>query len=82
MKEFILAALLFVVIGLCVAVIAKNCNTKKEEKTYIIEGMCLGMCFGALIGSIFIEHIGIFLSLGMLAGETIGCYIRKNENKE
>lgn len=77
MKEFILAASPFVVIGLCIAVIVKNFNTKKEGKTYITEGMCLGMCFGSLIGTFFIEHIGIFLSLGMLIGETIGCSINK-----
>ena len=82
MKEFILAALPFVIIGLCVAVIVKNCKTSKEEKTYITEGMCLGMCFGSLIGSFFIKHIGIFLSLGMLIGETIGCSIKKKDKKE
>ena len=82
MKEVILAALPFVVIGLCVAVIAKNNNIKKGEKTYITEGMCLGMCFGALIGCMFKNYIGIFLSLGMLVGETIGCFIKKNEKEE
>ena len=81
MKEFILAALPFVVIGLCVAVIAKNSRSKKENKTYITEGMCLGMCFGSLIGSFFTNHIGIFLSLGMLIGETVGCFIEKKEKK-
>ena len=38
------------------------------------------MSFGLLIGTSFSsEHLGIFLSLGMLIGEAIGLYIKKDK---
>ena len=78
MKDFILAALPFIIIGISVAVIIVNNNKNKNKESYISEGMCLGMSFGLLLGSSFaIEHLGIFLSLGMLVGEAIGSYIKK-----
>lgn len=40
------------------------------------------MSFGVLLGSLYSEHLGIFLSLGMLIGEAIGSCIKKTNNKE
>ena len=78
MKDFILTSLPFIIIGISVAVIIVNSNKNKE--TYISEGMCLGMSFGLLLGTSFgNEHIGLFLSLGMLIGEAIGSFIIKNK---
>ncbi len=38
------------------------------------------MSFGLLLGTSFAsEHLGIFLSLGMLVGEAIGSCIKKNK---
>ena len=41
--------------------------------------MCLGMCFGVLLGSLYSEHLGIFLGLCMLIGEAIGSFIKKRQ---
>lgn len=78
MKDFILAALPFVIMGISVAIIIVNSNKNKEA--YISEGMCLGMSFGLLLGTSFgNEHTGLFLSLGMLIGEAIGSFIKKDK---
>ena len=81
MKDFILAALPFVLTGISVAVIIVNVNKSKskDKETYICEGMSIGMCFGVAVGSMILEHLGIFLSLGMLIGEAIGSCIKKNK---
>ena len=69
MKDFILAALPFVIIGISVAIIIVNINKNKNKVTYTPEGMCLGMSFGLLLSTLFSsEHMGLFLSLGMLIG--------------
>lgn len=70
MKDFIFAALPFVIIGICVAIIAAN--YKNEKKTYASEGMALGMCFGVAISSAFHINYGLGISLGLLIGEAIG----------
>lgn len=75
MKDFILAALPFVIIGLCLAVIFAN--YKKEKSTHCSEGMCIGMCFGVAISSILKINIGLGISLGMLIGEAVGMLIEK-----
>lgn len=84
MKDFVLAALPFLIIGISIAIIIVNSNKakgkKSEENTYIGEGMCLGMSLGILLGQTFAkEHLGIFLSSGMLVGEAIGSSIKKKE---
>lgn len=75
MKDFVLAALPFVIIGICLAIICAN--FKKEKKTYCSEGMCIGMCLGVSFSSVFKINMGLGLSLGMLVGETIGILIEK-----
>ena len=77
MKKFVLAALPFVALGICVIIIVINSKNKKVDDTYLAEGMCLGMSFGLLFGSMFSDHLGIFLSLGMMIGEAIGSFINK-----
>lgn len=55
---------------------------KKQEKKngYEAMGMSLGMCFGAAVGTIFPEYIGVTLSMGMLTGLVIGmCFGKKHE---
>ena len=77
MKDFILAALPFVIIGICLAVIFAN--FKKDKKTYCSEGMSIGMCLGVALSSAIDMNIGLGISLGMLIGETIGILIEKKE---
>ena len=49
MKEFILSALSWVIIGLCIVVICANKKSKKND--YISEGMCIGMSLGILFST-------------------------------
>ena len=81
---FAAAALPWVVMGICVAVLLVN--RKKQSKTdpdeevepdYGTEGMCLGMCFGTALESAFHGSLGIGMSLGMLGGLVIGQAIKK-----
>ena len=79
MKEFIFAALPFIVIGISIIIIMVNKKNKGKE-SYISEGMCLGMSFGLLVGTLFSnKYLGMSISLGMLIGETIGSYIKKDK---
>ena len=81
MKDFILAALPWVVAALFLAVliIKRNISKNKEKKAedYSAEGMSIGMCLGCAIGASNIMNIGIALSLGMLFGLAIGMLIKK-----
>lgn len=43
MKDFILAALPFVIMGISFAIIIVNNHKNKNKGTYTTEGMCLGM---------------------------------------
>ena len=70
MKDFILSALPFIVIGICLAIICAN--FKNEKKTYCSEGMAIGMCFGVAISSVLKINTGLGMSIGMLVGEAIG----------
>ena len=74
MKDFITAALPFVVCGSAIICLVMNRN-KKES--YIGEGMCFGMCFGSMIGAMSPYYLGLSLSLGMLIGEAIGLFFSK-----
>ena len=70
MKDFITAALPFVVCGSAIICLVMNRN-KKES--YIGEGMC----FGSMIGAMSPYYLGLSLSLGMLIGEAIGLFFSK-----
>ena len=65
-----------------------NIEYKDESKTYMWEGMSIGMCIGVALGStvgIFMKNIPICIcfeiSIGMLVGMGIGATIKKNSNK-
>ena len=83
MKDFIFAALPFIVVGICLALLAANHNRIKdsEEKNHMTEGMCIGMCFGLLL-----DNVGIFsgfgMCIGMALGLLIGTYIQKGEDEQ
>lgn len=81
MKDFILAALPFIILGVCVIIICKcNKNNKNKDNTYILEGMVLGMGFGLMLGTMPNYNTGLCLLLGMVIGEAIGCSIEKKDN--
>lgn len=74
MKDFIEAALPFVLCGIAIICLLMNRNKKD---TYLCEGMCLGMCFGSMLGAMFTSYLGLTLTLGMLLGEVIGSFFSK-----
>ena len=81
MRDFMMAAVPLVVVGIALAVFftGRAGKKKKQEKEsgYEAERMSLGMCFGAAVGAIFPEYIGITLSVGMLAGLLVGMCVKK-----
>ena len=81
MRDFIMAAVSLVVVGIALAVFftGRAGKKKKQEKEsgYEAERMSLGMCFGAAVGAIFPEYIGVTLSVGMLIGLLVGMYVKK-----
>ena len=81
MRDFIMAAVPLVVVGIALAVFftGRAGKKKKQEKEsgYEAERMSLGMCFGAAGGAIFPEYIGVTLSVGMLIGLLVGMYVKK-----
>lgn len=80
MKDFILAALPFLITWISFAVIIVNNHKNKNKWTYTTEGMCLGMIFGLLLGTLFSsEYNGLSLSLEMLIGDAIGSFIKKDK---
>ncbi len=83
MRDFIMAALPLVVVGLVLAALfAGRANRKKDqEKENGCEamGLSLGMCAGAVIGAFFPKYTGITLSAGMLIGLLIGMCVKKKK---
>ena len=82
MRDFMMAAVPLVVAGIALAVLfaGRAEKKKKQENGYEAMGMSLGMCFGAAVGAILPEYIGVTLSMGMLTGLVIGmCFGKKHE---
>ena len=81
MRDFIMAAVPLVVVGIALAVFftGRAGKKKKQEKEsgYEAERMSLGMCFGAAVGAIFPEYIGVTLSVGMLIGLLVVMCVKK-----
>lgn len=82
MKELTLTLLPFCIIAICVVFLAisKLVQRKRTVKTFIAEGMGIGMCLGVFIMMALHGEIAIGTSLGMLIGEAVGMFIRKEEN--
>lgn len=74
MKDFITAALPFIVCGSAIICLVMNRN-KKES--YIGKGICLGICFGSMLGAMFTSYLGLSISLGTLIGEAISSFFSK-----
>lgn len=81
MKEFIMAALPWVVISLCIVVLAVRTGRKesKKKETYIGEGMCIGMCLGVSLKSMIgFDNLGTAMCIGMLIGENLKVLLLTN----
>lgn len=74
-KEFVLAALPWIIMGIALAVCVVNMTKKKKGKTYFEEGLVLGMSVGVVIWLVFKVNYG--LSLGMLVGMAVGSMRKK-----
>lgn len=85
MKEFILAVLPYVIIGLSIIVICVNNNKTKQAKfkakdnNYLLEGMVVGITLGASFATSLKIDLGLGISLGMLIGEAVGSSIKKEK---
>lgn len=77
MKEFLSAALPFVIIGVCLAMIHANAHKQGNSKNYLAVGICLGICMGGAAAAVFHIRMGLSISLGMLIGETAGMLMKK-----
>ena len=79
MRDFMLAALPWIIIGIAVAVIFAFRSRKKDDEPQncMTEGMCIGMCLGVAIGSTGLISLALGISSGMLIGEVIGFIIKK-----
>lgn len=76
MKDFIMAALPWVCIGIAIALWAASAGRKKKgQDSFVAEGMCLGLCVGLCLDAAYIGY-------GMLAGAVIGMLIRKDKKNE
>ena len=93
MREFLVAALPWLITGLCVAILAVQASQKRskakggeKKETYMVEGMCVGMCVGmcceANLGSLGIDTPGTGMCIGMLIGEVIGMMISKEKQEK
>ena len=76
MKDFLFAALPFVIIGVCIAIVAAG-RSRADSETCATQGMCIGMCLGVALSSACGFDMGLGLSLGMLAGVAVGQQIRR-----
>lgn len=79
--DFIMAALLWLSMGLMLAIFAVRENSRKnnpeKEDNYGSEGMTLGMCFRTAIASAMKQDIGLGISIGMLMGLAAGTSMKK-----
>lgn len=79
MKNFIIAALPWVVIG-CSLALLFTFRGRIKQQNYMTECMCIGMCIGVALGSTGLLNLGIGVSLGLLVGLIAGLFIKKEKD--
>ena len=79
MKDFIMAALPWVIMGIIVVIV--TVNQEKARQSYMGLGICIGMCVGVAAGSMDLYQLGYTIPFVgcILAGELIGLNIRKQQ---
>lgn len=83
MIDFMRTAFPFVIIGVCIVIMAvehHNRKSKNEKDNYFMEGMCFGMCLGVTASAVFTFNTGLGISLGALIGETVGYLLKKTDD--
>lgn len=85
LTDFIKNALPFVIIGVCLAIILTHYSKQKKgraEKTYLTEGMLMGISLGVISSISFRVNLALGISFGMLIGETIGILMKRKEEND
>ena len=91
MKDFIAAALPWVLIASAVAIfVAVNYRQSQRQKngenvrqTRMNEGACFGICVGIAMGTSDVMGLPLAIGMGMLMGEVLGmCLKKKDENEK
>ena len=81
MKDFITAALPWIIIGIAIVLLAVNAGKRKKGEKKgadsMSEGMCIGMCIGVALGASGVLDLGLGISLKMLAGMAVGSCVKK-----
>lgn len=90
MKDFLLAALPWIAIGISLALVFANYSKNRKNKAsdadedqkqpdgnYMTEGVCFGMCAGVVLSTTGFVELGLGISLGMLLGIAVGMHIKK-----
>ena len=88
MKDFISAALPWIIVGITLAIlfVSLNANKKKSKdsdeyvENYGTLGMLIGMSIGSAIGHFF-KDTSIGMSTGMLFGLSIGMCVKKQKEE-
>ena len=77
LKDFITAALPWIIIGIAIVLLAVNAGKRKKGEKKgadsMSEGMCIGMCIGVAPGASGVLDLG----LGMLAVMAVGSCVKK-----
>ncbi|OKL47833.1 hypothetical protein BSR29_04895 [Boudabousia liubingyangii] len=76
--KVLLPIIITAVLAVAAVFIVKKYADKDPEKTYMIEGLILGMMFGAGIAVSF-EHLSFGTPVGVVLGMTIGFLIDKKK---
>ncbi len=75
--DFIKVVLPIFVFILATAIFYIEYIKRMKTESYIVDGMCYGICLGVLANSCGVISLGLALSLGMLIGEIVGMKMKK-----
>ena len=93
-KDFIMAALPWVVLGLAVAVCLTAASVlgkknkeraaegREEVQTYESQGIAIGLCMGPALGLLLFHNIALGMGPALLFGYAIGASIEKKEESK
>lgn len=85
MKDFVLAAFPWFILGLTIAIITAVTNGKseKEKRQDSSTRIGIGMCFGVAIGVVFMKQLGSSsLTYGLCFGMLLGLFTGARKDKE
>jgi len=91
MKEFIFAALPWIIMGICISIVCGTFRDKSKEELENSDtckpahnngalGMVLGLPVGCILAILGIVNLATGISLGMLIGLAIGSSIKQKQS--